>query len=156
AWQQGPRPRIEDYLAGVAEPGRSALLRRLIDVDIAYRRELGENATPEDYRRFFPASEPSVSVETVFDPTRPEADVTGIRARVGRYVLGEEIGKGGIGSVVKGYDTELGCDVAIKVRLPEHQDHPEARQRLIGEAQIGSQLQHPGVVPVHERGTFPD
>jgi serine/threonine-protein kinase len=156
AWKQGQRPQIEDYLGDLAEPGRTALLHHLIKLDTYYRRRAGEHATAEDYRRLFPTSDFLVSVQTVLDPTPPEVDVTGNPARVGRYFLGKEIGAGGIGSVVKGYDTELGCDVAIKVLLPDHQDQPDARQRFNAEAQIGSQLQHPGVVPVHERGTFPD
>jgi tetratricopeptide (TPR) repeat protein len=156
AWKQGQRPRIEDYLGKIGEAGRTALLHHLIKLDIDYRRRAGEDPTAEDYRRLFPTSDCRVSVHTVLDPTRPEVDATGNPERVGRYLLGEEIGKGGIGSVVKGYDTELGCDVAIKVLLPDHQHHPEARQRFNAEAQIGSQLQHPGVVPVHERGMFPD
>jgi hypothetical protein len=38
AWQAGPRPRLEDFLADTPEPERSALLRELIALDIDYRR----------------------------------------------------------------------------------------------------------------------
>ena len=36
-----------------------------------------------------------------------------------------------------------------------HRDHPELVRRFIEEAQIGGQLQHPGVVPVYELGSSP-
>jgi tetratricopeptide (TPR) repeat protein len=38
----------------------------------------------------------------------------------------------------------------------EYRDHPELERRLVEEAQVGGQLQHPGVCPVHELGRFPD
>ena len=37
-----------------------------------------------------------------------------------------------------------------------HQGNPEVIRRFVEEAQIGGQLQHPGIVPVYELGTFPD
>jgi len=74
----------------------------------------------------------------------------------GRYQLLEEIARGGMGAVLKGRDTDLGRDLAIKVLLEQHKDHPELVRRFIEEAQIAGQLQHPGVVPIHELGAFPD
>ncbi len=38
----------------------------------------------------------------------------------------------------------------------EHRDQPELVRRFVEEAQIGGQLQHPGIVPVHELGRLPD
>ena len=37
-----------------------------------------------------------------------------------------------------------------------HRDKPELVRRFVEEAQIGGQLQHPGIVPVYELGTFAD
>src|SRR5207302_3415578 len=54
----GARPRIEDYVAAVAEPEQAALCRELIKLDIEYRRRLGEEAVVEDYARFL-AQEPA-------------------------------------------------------------------------------------------------
>ena len=53
-------------------------------------------------------------------------------------------------------DTDLGRDLAVKVLLDQHRERPEFIRRFIEEAQIGGQLQHPGIVPVHELGVFPD
>jgi serine/threonine protein kinase/formylglycine-generating enzyme required for sulfatase activity/tetratricopeptide (TPR) repeat protein len=58
AWKvaesNGKRPRIEDYLTKLPESERVALLRELIALDIAYRKNAGENPRPEDYRERFP------------------------------------------------------------------------------------------------------
>jgi serine/threonine-protein kinase len=74
----------------------------------------------------------------------------------GRYQLVGELGRGGMGAVLKGRDTDLGHDVAVKVLLDAHKGKPELVGRFVEEAQVGGQLQHPGVVPVYELGRFPD
>jgi serine/threonine-protein kinase len=77
-------------------------------------------------------------------------------ASVGRFQLQGEIARGGMGAVLKGRDVDLGRDLAIKVLLESHQRNPDVVRRFVEEAQIGGQLQHPGIVPVYELGTFPD
>jgi serine/threonine-protein kinase len=74
----------------------------------------------------------------------------------GRNVLFEEIGRGGMGRVLRGHDPELGRDLAVKVLREEHASDQGLEQRFVEEAQVGGQLQHPGVVPVYELGRFPD
>ena len=73
-----------------------------------------------------------------------------------RYQLQGEIARGGMGAIIKGRDTDLGRDLAIKVLLASHKDKPEVIQRFVEEAQIGGQLQHPGIAPVYELGQFSD
>lgn len=73
-----------------------------------------------------------------------------------RYHLLGEIARGGMGAILKGRDIDLGRDLAIKVLLESHKDKPEVIQRFIEEAQIGGQLQHPGIAPVYELGQFAD
>jgi serine/threonine-protein kinase len=51
---------------------------------------------------------------------------------------------------------DLGRDVAVKVLLERHRKRPEMVRRFVEEAQIGGQLQHPGIVPVYELGRLPD
>lgn len=70
-------------------------------------------------------------------------------------VLGK-IAEGGMGVVFKGHDTDLGRDVAMKVLLERHADKPAVMQRFVEEAQIGGQLQHPGIVPVYDLGLMAD
>ena len=81
----------------------------------------------------------------------PSADERG-----DRYQLFGEIARGGIGAVLKGRDPDLGRDLAVKVLLESHHDKPELVRRFVEEAQIGGQLQHPGIVPVYELGAFAD
>ncbi len=76
--------------------------------------------------------------------------------RTARLQLLGEIARGGMGAVLKGRDTDLGRDLAVKVLLDRHRDSPEMVRRFIEEAQIGGQLQHPGIVPVYELGQFAD
>ncbi len=73
-----------------------------------------------------------------------------------RYEIHGEIAHGGMGVVLKGRDRDLGCDVAIKVLDRRHAASPAMVQRFIEEAQIGGQLQHPGIVSVHEVGHCSD
>jgi serine/threonine protein kinase len=40
--------------------------------------------------------------------------------------------------------------------LESHKDNPDLLRRFVEEAQIGGQLQHPGIVPIYELGTFAD
>ena len=62
----------------------------------------------------------------------------------------------GMGAVLKGRDVDLGRYLAIKVLLESHKEKPELVKRFVEEAQIGGQLQHPGIVPVYELGSFGD
>src|SRR5581483_5199942 len=64
--------------------------------------------------------------------------------RVGRYPVSGEIARGGMGAVLRGHDPDLGRDLAIKVLLDASHD-PEQVRRFVEEAQIGGQLQHPGI-----------
>ena len=78
------------------------------------------------------------------------------RTRTGRLQLLGEIARGGMGAVLKGRDPDLGRDLAVKVLLESHRDKPDLIRRFIEEAQIGGQLQHPGIVPIYELGAFAD
>ena len=61
-----------------------------------------------------------------------------------------------MGVVIKGRDSDLGRDLAVKVLLEQHREKPDLIRRFVEEAQISGQLQHPGVVPVYELGTLAD
>jgi serine/threonine protein kinase len=73
-----------------------------------------------------------------------------------RYRIDGEIARGGMGAVFKGRDPDLGRDVAIKVLRDDFHDNPDMVRRFVEEAQIGGQLQHPGIVPIYELGIFGD
>jgi serine/threonine-protein kinase len=98
-----------------------------------------------------PLAEPDTPVLQV-----RSAEVPGPQQAPGHYRIDGEIARGGMGAVLKGRDTDLGRDVAVKVLLAAHASETERVQRFVEEAQIAGQLQHPGVVPVYELGRFAD
>ncbi len=73
-----------------------------------------------------------------------------------RYRIDGEIARGGMGVVLKGRDPDLGREVALKVLREDYRNNADVVRRFVEEAQIGGQLQHPGVVPIYELGTFAD
>jgi len=66
-----------------------------------------------------------------------------------RYVLGDLIGRGGMGAVYQARDTRLGRTVAIKILNPR-QHTPEALRRFEREARAAAALSHPGIVHVYD------
>jgi serine/threonine-protein kinase len=66
------------------------------------------------------------------------------------------IASGGRGDVYRARDRELQRDLAITVLLPRFVGRPDVARRFLAEAQVAAQLQHPGIVPVHEVGALPD
>jgi eukaryotic-like serine/threonine-protein kinase len=80
--------------------------------------------------------------------SRPAEAPPGWEGRqVGRYVVRERIGRGGMGEVFRADDRELGRAIALK-RLDPGFD----RELLLREARAAAQLSHPNVVTVHEVG----
>jgi len=90
----------------------------------------------------------------------------------GRYGQEQEIGRGGIGRVLLAQDSHLGRAVALKELLPAREatagdtDGPDgsarpsaptrAMLRLLREARVTGQLEHPNIVPVYELGQRAD
>jgi serine/threonine protein kinase len=75
--------------------------------------------------------------------------------RIGRYVLGEKIGEGGMAVVHAAYDPQLDREVAIKLLREDGIDlggEERSRARLVREAQALARLRHPNVVAIHEVG----
>lgn len=79
----------------------------------------------------------------------------------GRYLRQSELGRGGMGRVLVVKDTHLGRDVALKELLDQNVPGGDAMSvgsaaRFLREARITGQLEHPGIVPVHELGQRAD
>lgn len=72
-----------------------------------------------------------------------------------RYELLEQIGRGGMGTVFRVNDKELGRQVAMKV-LAAPDPTGELAARLTLEARFLARLEHPGIVPVYDAGVLPD
>ena len=77
---------------------------------------------------------------------------------VGRYVVVDFVGSGGMGMVYSAFDPELDRKVAIKLLRPDARggNMARARDRLLREAQSMARLSHPNVLPVFDVGTFED
>ena len=71
-------------------------------------------------------------------------------ARVGRYVLLHEIGRGSMGVVHAAYDDTLDRKVALKFISHASASSAEARARLVREAQAMARLSHANVVHIYE------
>jgi tetratricopeptide (TPR) repeat protein/tRNA A-37 threonylcarbamoyl transferase component Bud32 len=73
-------------------------------------------------------------------------------ARLGRFELRRELGRGAFGVVFLAHDPRLGRDVALKVPRAEALLTPELRARFQQEARAAAALDHPNLVPVYDAG----
>jgi serine/threonine-protein kinase len=84
----------------------------------------------------------------------------------GEYTVLGKLGRGGMGEVLKVWDNDLGRPMAMKVMRvcpgpsggaagASPRSDPLSLSRFLEEAQITGQLDHPGIVPVHEAGVDP-
>jgi hypothetical protein len=69
--------------------------------------------------------------------------------KLGKYELGESIGRGGFAVVYKAHDPDLDRTVAVKACL---EVDPAVRARFAREARIVAKLVHPNIVTVHDFG----
>ena len=70
-------------------------------------------------------------------------------SRIGRFVIHERLGVGGMGEVFRAADTQLKRTVAIK-RLVHGPDDQSPGSRLLKEAQRASALNHPRIASVYD------
>lgn len=96
--------------------------------------------------------------QTEREPAEPiDGEDTAPSART-KYLLRKGLGQGAAGAVYEVFDTDLQRLLAMKVlRLPpklqlESEFEKKYVSRFLEEAQVMGQLEHPGIVPVHEVG----
>jgi len=82
-------------------------------------------------------------------PVTVRRDEAGRAEDDSHYQILGEIARGGIGIVYRGRDKDLNRDIAIKVLRRDYAQRPDVVQRFVEEAQVGGQLQHPGIVPIY-------
>lgn len=116
-------------------------------------------ATPSTVRRreLAPPDEVSSSAHR-FPTDAPDdsAPVPGGRRLTRRYDELSMIGSGGMGEVFRVNDRDLHRNLAVKIIRRELVGNPRAAARFVAEAQVTGQLQHPGIVPVHDIGRLAD
>lgn len=81
----------------------------------------------------------------------------------GRYELATILGQGGMGQVWTAYDQRLDRRVAVKLLRPDRVTGPigsnaaeELRRRFVRECRVTAQVDHPGLVTVHDAGSDGD
>jgi serine/threonine-protein kinase len=73
-----------------------------------------------------------------------------------RYEDRGALARGGWGEVRRAFDRVLDRVVAMKILAREHVGAQTLLPRFLNEARVTASLEHPGIVPVHDRGTLPD
>ncbi|MEU9375591.1 serine/threonine-protein kinase [Streptomyces sp. NPDC048255] len=78
-----------------------------------------------------------------------------------RYQLATVLGQGGMGQVWTAYDRRLDRRVAVKLLRPDKVAGPgtvaeELRRRFVRECRVTAQVDHPGLVTVHDAGSDGD
>jgi serine/threonine protein kinase/formylglycine-generating enzyme required for sulfatase activity len=144
---KGNAPRIENFLTEAPEAVRDQLVAELLAMELEYRHQHGEPVQLENYLQRFPQQQ--VQIATVFDNlakrTTPQ--------RIGRYRIEKVLGQGGFGIVYLGHDEQLNRRVAVKVPHAKLIAKPEDAKAYLAEARMVANLDHPGIVPVHDVGS---
>jgi serine/threonine protein kinase len=70
----------------------------------------------------------------------------------GQYELREQVGKGGMGTVYRAYQSTLSREVAVKI-LSIFLATDKDLKRFQYEAKVSATLEHPNIVPVYDFGT---
>jgi len=110
---------------------------------------------------YLPATMPrSTETTRVFSssgsPARPVPGGRNVPARLGRYQIVGEIGKGAMGVVYRARDPMINREVALKA-IPlaaefEGEELEDARTKFFREAEMAGRLSHPHIVTIHDAG----
>ncbi len=147
----------DDERERAPQPSLAARLRERYGTDVDPRVELdSESAKIEEARARAAPSAPASSVIGRLSTRGPVAT---------RYRMQGEIARGGMGAILEVFDEDLRRRLAMKVILDRDSGStatesrsvdPALLARFLEEAQVTGQLDHPGIVPVHELGLDPD
>ena len=101
----------------------------------------------DEPRTIIPAAEPPGAVSSLAFLT--PSDNPAHLGRLGPYAILSVLGSGGMGVVLRAYDSTLQRDVAIKVLAPELASNVTARRRFMREAAAAAGINHENVVTIH-------
>lgn len=82
-------------------------------------------------------------------PFLQPCETPGRIGKLGHYEIIEVVGQGGMGAVLRAFDTKLVRVVAVKVMAPELAANPTAVKRFLREAQSAAAVHHDHVVTIH-------
>lgn len=94
-------------------------------------------------------------VETIDPPEGGHPSQSHPQVARERYAVDAPIGAGGMGEVLLVTDNDLRRQVAMKQMRSDKLASVQQRLRFVAEAQATSQLEHPGIPPVHDIGIAP-
>ena len=95
-----------------------------------------------------PEASNSVSLPLLEPCDKPDR-IGKLVGKVGEYEIIEVVGSGGMGTVLRAFDTKLSRVVAVKVIAPELAANAEAVKRFLREAQAAAAVVHDHVVTIH-------
>ncbi|MBC8508365.1 MAG: extracellular solute-binding protein [Anaerolineales bacterium] len=72
--------------------------------------------------------------------------------KLGKYILHDELGRGGYGTVYRATDSVLEVQRAVKVLHPALVADPSFIERFRREAKFAARMKHPNIVPVYDLG----
>jgi len=78
------------------------------------------------------------------------------RLIAGRYLIEEELGSGGMGSVYRARHQVIGRDVALKFLEPALVRNERQRKRFLGEARAANQINHEHIIDITDFGETED
>jgi len=76
--------------------------------------------------------------------------------RMGNYIVGEELGEGGMGKVFRARHSLIRRPTAIKVMQVAGEEQGAAIQRFEREVQLSATLSHPNTITIYDFGHTPD
>jgi len=115
--------------------------------------EVGEREARLQGRLESLRAEIGVARQTQEFPVQQDGDHLGTgQTFAGRYLIESVLGRGGMGTVYKAKDTELGEIVAIKTLRPELVADDDSRERFKDEIRLTRRITHRNVVRTHDFG----
>jgi tetratricopeptide (TPR) repeat protein/class 3 adenylate cyclase/tRNA A-37 threonylcarbamoyl transferase component Bud32 len=148
--------RVKDLLDGAIESSADER-QRFLDDHCA-----GDPELRGELESLLSAHDSSGPLDQLAEAVAPAALLARDRAigwegrRVGRYVVLNVLGAGGMGLVYKARDERLERHVALKFLSPHLSTRHEAKQRFLVEARAAAALDHPNVCTIHEIGETPE
>lgn len=149
--------RIDEVLSTLSEPEQAAALPELLWLEWSNLRALGKSFSLESYLATFPDYSELVKQSWDRDQEREtnSEELVNRFLENGRYELKEIFAEGGLGRIWHARDHVLQRDVAVKIVSPHLQCYESIHERFRREAKIISNLEHPGIAPIHSAGATP-
>ena len=178
-WQVGQRPLLETYLTQWPDlADNPAIVVELLGAECLTRAILDALPSPEELQSRFPNEWREVDLAAIRAEADDErqsgarpaaADTSGTRltdtaseagarlplaigSQFGRYEIRGLLGRGGMGTVYRAYDAQLGREVALKVPRFDPVVDRVIVDRFLREAHAAAVIRHPNICPIYDAG----